>query len=113
MAEFPSFMISPAEQDRFWSKFARVACRIPFAADLLAAWYCAVDPHTPARVRATLLGAIAYFVLPTDAVPDILMGLGFVDDATVLTVAITTVSNHMLPEHRSRANQTLDEYRKS
>ena len=50
---------------RFWSTFRKAARQIPFAEDLVAAYYCALDPSTPGAVRATLLGALAYFVLPT------------------------------------------------
>ena len=48
----------------FWRKAARVAARLPFAEDLLAAYYCAFDHATPVKVKATLVGALAYFVLP-------------------------------------------------
>src|SRR5690606_13304528 len=54
----------------FWPKFRRVARRIPFAEDLLAAYYAAIDPKTPFSVRATLFGALAYFVMPADLIPD-------------------------------------------
>jgi len=71
----------------FWSKFKRFARRIPFAADLVAAYYCALDPATPMRVRGILLAALAYFILPVDMIPDFLLGFGFSDDATVLATA--------------------------
>ena len=54
----------------FWRKLRRHARRIPFADQLLAAYYCAVDPATPLRARAVLYGAIAYFILPIDVIPD-------------------------------------------
>lgn len=53
----------------FWRKAARVAARLPFAEDLLAAYYCAFDQATPFQVRAALVGALAYFVLPFDFLP--------------------------------------------
>ncbi len=53
----------------FWRKAARVAAKLPFAEDLLAAYYCAFDQTTPFQVRAALVGALAYFVLPFDFVP--------------------------------------------
>ena len=62
---------------RFWSKFRRVVAQLPFAEDLLAAYYCAFDRQTPRHVQATLLGAIAYFILPFDVIPDMLPVLGF------------------------------------
>ena len=48
----------------FWPKVGRVAARLPFAEDFLAAYYCAFDRATPLQVRAALLAALAYFVLP-------------------------------------------------
>lgn len=96
----------------FWSKFTRVAASIPFATDLLAAYYCTRDPETPLRVRAVLLAAIAYFIVPTDMIPDFIAGLGFGDDATVLMTAIGLISRHLKPEHREQAERALDDLRK-
>jgi uncharacterized membrane protein YkvA (DUF1232 family) len=81
--------------------------RIPFAEDLLAAYYCAFDRATPLAVKATLVGAIAYFVLPVDAIPDVLPILGFTDDAAVLTTALRLVASHVTPEHRTLAQEKL------
>ena len=77
---------------RFRSKLRRVAQKIPFAEDILAAYFCAVDPATPARVKLVLLGAIAYFVMPLDAIPDILPLIGFADDAALLLAALSQVA---------------------
>jgi uncharacterized membrane protein YkvA (DUF1232 family) len=94
-------------EERFWKKLLRLAGKIPFAEDLAAAYFCAVDPATPGRVRGVLLAALAYFVLPFDAVPDFLAGFGFTDDAAVLAAAITLVSGHITTRHRSRARGML------
>jgi uncharacterized membrane protein YkvA (DUF1232 family) len=91
----------------FWEKARRVAARIPFAEDLLAAYYCAFDQATPLQVKAALLGALAYFVLPFDTVPDVLPFLGFTDDAAVLLTALRMVSGHIKPEHREAARSAL------
>jgi uncharacterized membrane protein YkvA (DUF1232 family) len=91
----------------FWRKTRRVAERIPFAEDLLAAYYCAFDRDTPLAVKATLIGALAYFVLPVDAIPDMLPVIGFTDDAAVLATAIKLVTSHMRPEHRQAARDAL------
>lgn len=89
-------------------KTARKALRqIPFMEDVFAAYYCAFDPATPAKVRATLIGALAYFVLPLDAVPDFILGIGFGDDATVLMAAISMVGAHIREEHRAAARKAL------
>jgi uncharacterized membrane protein YkvA (DUF1232 family) len=92
----------------FWRKAARVAARVPFAEDLLAAYYCAFDQATPAHVKAALVGALAYFVLPFDFMPDVLPFLGFTDDAAVLLTALRMVAGHLRPEHRDAARAALE-----
>jgi uncharacterized membrane protein YkvA (DUF1232 family) len=91
----------------FWIKIKRVAAKLPFAEDLLAAYYCAFDRETPRHVQAALLGAIAYFVLPFDFMPDMLPVLGFTDDAAVLATAIRMVASHIRPDHRDAARAAL------
>ena len=91
----------------FWIKFKRLAGKLPFAEDLLAAYYCAFDRETPRHVQAALLAAIAYFVLPFDFVPDMLPVLGFTDDAAVLATTIRMVAGHITPEHRKAAHAAL------
>ncbi|MFD2262215.1 YkvA family protein [Lacibacterium aquatile] len=99
-------------QAGFWRKLRQNIHRLPFASDLLAAWFAARDPKTPRRVRWILYGALAYFLLPTDAVPDILAGLGFTDDAAVLIAALKSVAGSVNDRHREMAQLTLDRLRK-
>src|ERR1700745_2817254 len=116
MAAEPTMGFEPADrlaQDResvrrrFWSKLKRVAARLPFAEDLLAAYYCAFDRKTPRHVQAALLGAVAYFILPFDFVPDMLPVLGFTDDAAVLATALRMVASHITDDHRQAARAAL------
>ncbi|OCW58960.1 YkvA family protein [Hoeflea olei] len=94
----------------FWRTFRKAAGQIPFAEDLVAAYYCALDPETPGRAKAVLLGALAYFILPVDAIPDILAFVGFSDDIAVLTLAIATVRTHMTDAHRLAARRALEDF---
>ncbi|MEH2504904.1 MULTISPECIES: YkvA family protein [unclassified Bradyrhizobium] len=92
---------------RFWIKFKRVMAQLPFAEDLLAAYYCAFDKETPRHVQAALIGAVAYFILPLDFMPDVMPLLGFTDDAAVLATAIRLVASHITQEHRDAARAAL------
>ena len=92
----------------FWPKLKRSLARIPFAEDVLAAFYCAFDPLTPLKVKGILLGALAYFIMPIDVIPDVLLGLGFTDDMAVLYTAISMIRSHMTQAHRDKAKETLD-----
>lgn len=91
----------------FWRKLQRLATKLPFAEDLLTAYYCAFDRSTPNHVRAVLLGALAYFVLPFDFMPDILPIVGFTDDAALIAGSIRLIWVHLKPEHREAARDAL------
>lgn len=93
----------------FWPKLRRSLGRISFAREALAAYFCAIDPATPARVKAILLAALAYFIAPADLIPDIVLGLGFTDDAAVLFAAWRAVAPRILPRHRERAEAALEQ----
>lgn len=92
----------------FWQKVKRFAGRIPFMDDLVAGYYCALDTRTPLQVRGMLLAALAYFILPADFVPDFFAGLGFADDAALLTGVLSIVSSHITPAHRAAAARALE-----
>lgn len=92
---------------QFWIKFKRVVAKLPFAEDLLAAYYCAFDRETPRHVQVALLGALAYFILPFDFMSDVLPILGFTDDAAVLATAIRMVASNITSEHREAARAAL------
>ena len=94
-------------KQRFWQKLRALAARLPFAEDLVAAHYCAFDRETPVHAKAALIGAIAYFVLPADVVPDVLPVIGYTDDAAMLAGAIKLVASHITPDHRETARQKL------
>lgn len=94
---------------QFWTKLRAFASRLPFAEDLAAAYFCAMDSKTPTKVRGTLLAALAYFILPTDLVPDFFAAVGFSDDLAVFTAAMTLVQAHVTDHHREQARQALND----
>ncbi len=96
-------------KERLFRVAKRAARQIPFMEDVIGAYFCALDPATPTKVRATIFAALAYFVLPLDAVPDFLLGIGFGDDATVLMAAIALIRAHIRDEHIQAARETLKE----
>lgn len=99
-------------RERFFPKLARVLASVPFAEDLVAAYYCAFDRNTPLKAKGILIGALAYFILPIDVVPDFILGLGFTDDMAVLLAAFNVVRTHVTQSHRNRARDTLDRIRR-
>jgi len=75
-------------REGFWTKARQTLGKVPFIEEAVAAFYCATDAATPMTVRMTLFGALAYFILPFDIIPDFLVGLGYTDDAAVLLAAV-------------------------
>ncbi len=95
-------------RDGFWPKMTKVLARIPFAENAVASWYCAFDPKTPLRVKGILLAALAYFIMPIDVVPDLLVGIGFTDDMAVLATAISLIRSHIKDEHYEAARGKIE-----
>ncbi|NIA68159.1 DUF1232 domain-containing protein [Pelagibius litoralis] len=91
----------------FWAKMRLTVGKAPFLEEATAAYYCATDPATPSTVKAMLMAALAYFVVPSDMIPDFIAGLGFTDDATVLFATLSLVSSHIKSRHRQRAKRAL------
>ncbi len=91
----------------FWETVPRAARRAGrgLVEEALTLFHCLRDDDTPAWARAVILGALGYFVLPADAVPDILPGVGFGDDLSTFLGAATCVAFHVKPEHRDRARR--------
>jgi uncharacterized membrane protein YkvA (DUF1232 family) len=98
-------------QKGFWPKIRRTAARIPFARQVISVWYSARDPETPAAAKGIMLGALAYFVMPIDAIPDVFAGIGFTDDAAVIAALIATVGAHIRQRHRDQAEAALKRLR--
>lgn len=91
----------------FWKTARRAGRMVPFMDEVVAAYYCALDQNTPTRVRMTLMAALAYFVMPFDIIPDMLVGIGFTDDIAVLMAALTAVRTHITPAHRIAAREAM------
>ena len=92
----------------FWDKLRKYIRRVPFVEDAVAAYYCAMDPATPLHVKAVLFGALAYFIVPLDIIPDFIGLVGFTDDAAVLYAAIRIVAPHITDSHRRQARLAVD-----
>jgi uncharacterized membrane protein YkvA (DUF1232 family) len=95
----------------FWPKMRRVAARVPFAKEALSVWYCAKDEETPLVAKGMMFAALAYFVLPVDAIPDFIAGLGYTDDAAVFTALLALLGKNLKPKHKLAARRAIEELR--
>lgn len=95
----------------FWVTLRRVMGHVPFVKSLLAMYFATLDRKTPLWVKGTVMGAIAYFILPLDAIPDVILGLGFTDDAGVILAAYKAVSSHVTEDHEFQAQEWIENNR--
>ncbi len=95
-------------EDGFWNKVRKTLGHVPFVEEAVAAYFCATDRKTPLQVKAILIGALAYFVIPVDMIPDFIAALGFTDDAAVFYAALRTVAPHIQTHHREQARRALE-----
>ncbi|MGR5134137.1 YkvA family protein [Vibrio alfacsensis] len=73
----------------------------------IKSWLAMTDSSTAVRHKVILGGALAYFVLPTDMVPDVLAGVGFTDDMAALTLAANSVGSAITEQHEEQAREKL------
>lgn len=95
--------------ERFWPTVKKALRAIPFIDEVVAAYFAMLDPQTPLKARLIVLGALLYFVTPFDLVPDLLLGIGFLDDASILAAAIASIRQSITPEHREAARRALSD----
>ncbi len=92
----------------FWSKVKQTAAKVPFISDAVAMYYTMLDTKTPAWAKLTIVVALAYFIMPIDAIPDFTQVVGFADDAGAIAAALKAVSTVMTDEHRQQALKALN-----
>jgi len=93
----------------FVAKAKRYLRFLPMATEVVAMYFCMLDAKTPFWVKTTVAAALAYFILPADAIPDFIPVVGLGDDVGVLTAALTAISTHVTNEHRERAQEWIEQ----
>lgn len=99
----------PYSEASFWDKLREQALSAgrDVVERALCLYYAARQPQTPLWARTVIYGALAYFIAPIDAVPDMAPVLGYSDDLGVLVSALVTVSLYINDEVRQRARETM------
>lgn len=78
--------------------------------EILLLWYVMKSPLTPMRDKTIIIGALGYFILPVDLIPDFIPVLGITDDVTAIGLALKSVSKNITPEIKRQASEKLDEW---
>jgi uncharacterized membrane protein YkvA (DUF1232 family) len=96
------------DEASFLQKLKKFAGKIPFSRDLVALYYASKDPNVPIASKALILGGLAYFVSPIDAIPDVVVGLGYVDDATAVALILSILGSSITNQHKAAAEEFFD-----
>ena len=93
--------------DGLWKKIGKYAQKVGaegiFVALLL--YYLLQDEHIPVAHKAMIMGALGYFIMPLDLIPDALLGVGFTDDLAALIAALRVLKDSIMPHHIKHAEQ--------
>ena len=104
-------LASSFDKKSFLEKVRRFVRRAgkPVIVPALVLYYCLQDPDTPNWACRTIKGALVYFVMAIDAIPDFIPFTGFADDWAVLLLATALVVIHIKPEHKKMAEEKWEE----
>ena len=99
--------------DKYWAKLKSSVQRLPADMKLLIEkalilYYCAKDRNVPTHVKAVIIGALGYLIVPFDVVPDMMPILGLLDDLAVLLVAYRYIEEYLTSAHRESARVKMD-----
>ncbi len=92
---------------KFLGYFGTLGRRMNFLQEAVILVYCLRDPRTPRFIRLVIIGAIGYLLTPVDLIPDVIIGLGWLDDATVVAGAMRLARKYILPEHVASAKRFI------
>lgn len=99
------------DENRFWEKVKRIAKRTgqTVLRPVLLLYYMMQDRNISIKDKAYIIGALGYFVLPIDLLPDFIAGLGYTDDLAVIGLLIKHLHDSITPEIEMRADMKMDE----
>lgn len=94
--------------DNFWNKVKKYAVKAgkTVIIQALTMYHTMQDKDTPLWAKGVIVGALGYFIVPLDAIPDITPVVGYGDDCGALAMAMATVAVYIKPEHRQKAEDT-------
>ncbi len=99
-------------ENSFWNKVKNSAQSAgkELIGKALTLFYYAKDPEVPVKDKAIVFGALGYFILPFDAIPDALPGLGFTDDLGVIVAAYKAIAKNITEEHKQKAKEQMEKW---
>ncbi len=99
-------------EEKFWNKLKKYGVKaghsVVYTALLL--YFVLQKPDIPVKAKMVIIGALGYFILPTDFIPDIAVGIGFTDDLGALGLALLQVAMYIDDEVKANAKAKLRDW---
>jgi uncharacterized membrane protein YkvA (DUF1232 family) len=98
--------------ENFWKKvkkYAKVAGS-EVIDKALRLYYALMDKDTPVWAKSIIVGTLAYFISPIDAIPDAIPVAGYADDLGAIAAALAMVAAHIKPEHIAAAKDKAEQW---
>ena len=94
--------------NEFLPKLIRAASYVPYIRDMLASYQYLLDNDKPSAIKALIAVPLLYFVVPIDAIPDILVGIGYTDDMAIFATALKAFHDQIEQHHYDAADEILE-----
>ena len=91
--------------EKIGSTFKKAGLKVIYYVLLL--YFVLKDENTPMQHKMIIIGALGYFILPVDLIPDFIPVAGFTDDAAALVACLKTVSENVTPDIKAKAVNKL------
>ena len=99
-------------EEKFWGKLKKYGKKagssVVYAVLLL--YYTLQKPQIPKKVKFVIIGALGYFILPIDAIPDFAVGLGYTDDLGAIVFALIQVAMYIDQDVKKKAKEKLADW---
>lgn len=95
--------------DSFWEKVKKFGMKagVSVIYTALLLYYTLQKPTTPAWAKTVIIGALGYFILPFDLIPDITPGIGYGDDLSALAGALLSVAMFIDEDVKAKAKERI------
>ncbi|GEM_PF-188096 len=94
--------------DKVLNVAKKAGIKVIYAA--LVLFYTLQKPTLPGWAKATIIGALGYFISPLDAILDVVPIAGYTDDLGVLLVALAAVAMFIDDDVKQKAKNKLSDW---
>ena len=108
--DIPSYE-SHYDDNKFWDKVRNIAKKVgeTVLRPVLTLYYILEDGKISMKNKALIIGALGYFILPIDIIPDFIAVLGYTDDLAVIFILLKQLQECNTPEIQEKVETKISE----